>query len=78
MGTRLRLRADFDVSTYPKNIQVILVAMKKYGIILADIGSDMYITGAPDERWDNDELQKLGTVKAGDFIVTQMGTVVTQ
>ncbi len=78
MGTRLRLRADFDVSTYPKNIQVILVAMKKYGIILADIGSDMYITGAPDERWNNDELQQLGNVKAGDFIVTQMGTVVTQ
>lgn len=78
MGTRLRLRADFDVSTYPKNVQVILVAMKKYGLILADIGSDMYITGAPDERWNNDELRLLGNVKAGDFIVTQMGTVVTQ
>ena len=50
-------------------MQVILTAMKKYGLILADIGSDMYISGAPDSRWNNDELQKLGQVKASDFEV---------
>ena len=68
-GAKIRLRADFDISTYPANDQVILKALKKYGLILADIGSNMYISGAPDERWNNDELQQLGKVKASDFEV---------
>jgi hypothetical protein len=51
--------------------------MKKYGIILADIGSDMFISGAPDDRWDNDDLQQLKSVKATDFEVVQMGSIVT-
>ncbi len=50
-------------------IGLILKAMKKYGIILADIGSNMYISGVPDSRWNNDELQKLGNVTAADFEV---------
>jgi hypothetical protein len=70
-GARIRLKAGFNVSTYPANVQVILKAMKKYGLILADVGSNMYITGAPDERWKNDELQQLGKVKAGDFEVVK-------
>jgi hypothetical protein len=70
-GGRLRLKQNFDISTYAPHLQVILQAMKKYGIILADIGSNMYISGAPDERWDNDELQGLGNVKASDFEVTK-------
>lgn len=68
-GAKLRLKKGFNVATYPARLQVILNAMKKYGIILADIGSNMYISGAPDERWNNDELQKLGNVKASDFEV---------
>ena len=68
-GAKLRLKKDFNVSGYPARIQVILNAMKKYGIILADIGSNMYISGSPDERWNNDELQKLGNVKASNFEV---------
>ncbi len=70
-GAKIRLKAGFDVSGYPVNDQVILNAMKKYGLILADIGSNMYISGAPDERWNNDELQQLGNVKASDFEVVE-------
>lgn len=68
-GARLRLKKNFDISTYPSTVQVILLAMKKYGIILADIGSNLYITGAPDERWNNDELSTLKKVKGSDFEV---------
>jgi hypothetical protein len=68
-GAKMRLKASFNVSKYPVHLQVILNAMKKYGIILADIGSNMYISGAPDSRWNNDELQQLGTVTAADFEV---------
>ena len=60
-----------DISSYPANIQVILRALKKYGLILADIGSNMYVSGAPDERWNNDELRELLQVKASDFEVVK-------
>ena len=68
-GGRLRLKQSVDISGYSPHLQVILQAMKKYGLILADIGSNMYISGAPDDRWNNDELQQLGTIKASDFEV---------
>ena len=51
--------------------------MKKYGLIMADNGSAMYISGAPDSRWDNDDLHNLGQVPASAFEVVQMGTVYT-
>lgn len=70
-GARIRLKASVDISKYPAHVQVILTAMKKYGLILADIGSDMYISGAPDDRWNNDELQQLKNVKAADFEVVK-------
>jgi hypothetical protein len=70
-GAKIRLRANFDISTFPANDQVILKALKKYGLILADIGSNMFISGAPDARWNNDELQQLGKVKASDFEVVK-------
>ncbi len=70
-GARLRLKKNFDISTYPATVQIILTAMKKYGIILADIGSNLYITGAPDERWNNDELRTLKNVKGSDFEVVK-------
>lgn len=75
MGARLRLKASFDVSTYPANIQVILKGMKSHGIILSDIGSDMFLSGAPDSRWNDTELQSLKNVKATDFEVIQLGTI---
>jgi len=77
MGTRLRLKAGFDISTYPADDQVILTAMKKYGLILADNGSGIFFTGAPDERWNNTDLNMLRNINALNFEVVQMGTIYT-
>jgi hypothetical protein len=76
LGMRLRLRADFNISQFSTANQVILKAMKKYGIILADIGSSFYISGAPDSRWDNDDLQDLRNVLPSDFQVIKMGEII--
>jgi hypothetical protein len=77
MGMRLRLRSSFNVSGFSATNQVILNAMKKYGLILADNGSSMYISGAPDDRWDNNDLHALGNVHASDFEVVQMSPLYT-
>ena len=77
MGMRLRLKSSFDVSGFPASVQVILNALKKYGMIMADNGSAMYISGAPDNRWNNDDLHTLGQVTASDFEVVQMNPVYT-
>ncbi len=67
MGQRFRLKAGFDVSGFPASVQVILVALKRYGMIVADNGSNWYVSGAPDERWNNDELHLLSQVHGSDF-----------
>lgn len=67
MGQRFRLKADFDITPFSSAVQVILRAFKKYGIILADNGAPWYITGSPDERWDNDVLRELDRVTGNDF-----------
>jgi hypothetical protein len=77
MGMRLRLKAGYNISGFSANLQVILSAMKKYGLIMADNGSAMYISGAPDSRWDNDDLHNLGQVPASAFEVIQMNPVYT-
>jgi hypothetical protein len=77
MGMRLRLKASFDISSYSATNQVILTAMKQYGLIMADNGSSMYISGAPDDRWDNDDLHNLGNVTASDFDVVVMSPIYT-
>ncbi|HRH61436.1 MAG TPA: hypothetical protein PL045_12740 [Chitinophagaceae bacterium] len=71
-GARIRLKASFNISSFSPTNQIILTAMKKYGLMLADIGSDMYITGAPDTRWDDDDLHDLGQVHASDFEVVKI------
>jgi hypothetical protein len=71
-GAKIRLKANFNISGYSAKLQIILTAMKKYGLILADIGSNMYISGAPDERWNNDDLQKLGQIAASNFEVVKI------
>jgi hypothetical protein len=68
-GGRIRLKGNFDISHFSQTNQIILTAMKKYGLMLADIGSDMYISGAPDARWNNDDLHRLGQVTGNDFEV---------
>ena len=69
MGQRLRLRADVDVDGLPRQARVIALAMKKYGVMVADNGSPWYISGAPDERWDNDALRALANLTGDDFEV---------
>jgi hypothetical protein len=78
MGMRVRLKADFDMSGFPPEAQVILRALKKYGMIVADNGGDWFISGAPDPRWNDDNLRTLKKVKGSSFEVVKMGQVVTQ
>jgi len=78
MGMRVRLRVDFDVSTYPAEVQVILNAMKRYGMLLADNGSGWFVSGAPDARWNDNNLAALKRVSSSNFEVVRMGTVITQ
>ena len=77
MGMRLRLKAGFDLSGYSAANQVILTAMQQYGLIMADNGSSMYISGTPDSRWDNNDLHNLGQVPASAFEVLQMTPLYT-
>jgi len=77
MGTRLRLHMNFDTSRFPKDDQVILTALKKYGMILTDNGSGIYISGTPDNQWNNSDLNLLKTITASDFEVVEMGTIYT-
>jgi hypothetical protein len=69
MGLRLRLKASVDISGYGPQSRVILLALKRYGMILADNGSGYYISGAPDPRWDDDELHDLHGIKGSMFEV---------
>ena len=78
MGMRVRLKASFDVSGFSPAMQVILRAMKKFGMIVADNGSNWYFSGAPDPHWNDDELSTLKTIKGSNFEVVQMGTIITQ
>ena len=74
MGARLRLKAGKDISGFPADVQKIFRAMKQYGLIVADNGSDMFVTGTFDTRWDNDVLNPaFSALKAGDFEVVKLG-----
>ncbi|MFN8542499.1 MAG: hypothetical protein U0232_34095, partial [Thermomicrobiales bacterium] len=69
MGLRIRLKSSVDISGYPTQARIILQCLKDYGMILADNGSAIYISGAPDERWNNDNLQLLRNIKASNLEV---------
>jgi hypothetical protein len=69
MGMRLRLEASFDTSQLAGQARVIAVAMQRYGLIVADNGSDWFVSGAPHPRWDNDQLRVLGRLTGRDFEV---------
>lgn len=75
MGLRLRLRADFDISGYPRQARIVLKALKRYGMLLADNGSDWYISGAPHRRWNNDALHTLGDVAGSNFEVVDTSSM---
>jgi len=72
MGVRFRLRASFDISGFSPTNQIILRALKKYGMILADNGSAWYLSGAPDSRWNDSDLHNLGAVHGSDFEVVDV------
>ena len=67
MGLRFRLKADFDTTSFSEPVRVILRALKKYGMMVADNGSNWFITGAPDDRWDDDILGELKTITGSNF-----------
>jgi hypothetical protein len=69
MGLRVRLKASFDTSGFPKQARIVLEALKRYGMILADNGSNWFVSGAPDPRWSNDDLHTLQRVTGKDFEV---------
>ena len=77
MGMRMRLKASFDISGFSPTNQVILTALQQYGIILADNGSAIYITGMPDSNWNNNDLHALTAVTAADFDVIQVDPLYT-
>lgn len=76
MGMRVRLKASVDISTYPASAQVILRALKKYGMIVADNGSDWYVSGTADARWNDGEMNTLKRLRGSDFEVVRMQGVV--
>lgn len=78
LGLRVRLRAGYDVSPFPKNVRVILRALKKYGMFLADNGADWFISGSPNPKWNDDELSTLKKVKGRDFEAVNTGELVTK
>ncbi len=78
MGMRLRLKASVNISGYSAANQVILRAMKKYGLIMADNGSSMFISGVSDSRWNDDDLHELANIKASDFEVLTMNPIYTE
>jgi len=77
MGLRVRLRGDYDISGFPQPVRVILSALKRYGMILADNGSDWYITGTHDTRWDDEVLGAIAGVPGSAFEAVDTGPLVT-
>jgi hypothetical protein len=80
MGMRVRLKASYVIpASFTPEVKAILQAMKTYGMIMADNGSNWFVSGAPDERWNNDALRtQLGSVKGSDFEVLRMDGLVTR
>lgn len=76
MGLRLRLKADFDTSGYTGDSLVILQALKKYGMIVADNGSNWYISGESNSNWDDEDLNQLKAVPGSAFEVVEAGTII--
>jgi hypothetical protein len=75
MGLRVRLKASFDIAGFPRQSRIVLQALKTYGMILADNGSNWYISGAPDRHWSNDDLHSMGRVTGSDFEVVDTSSL---
>jgi hypothetical protein len=77
MGMRIRLKASFNISGFSQANQVILTALQHYGMILADNGSAVYISGMPDSNWNNNDLDALKSITASNFEVVLMNQIYT-
>jgi hypothetical protein len=77
MGMRVRLKASFDISGFPPSARVVLQALKTYGMMVADNGGDWFVSGVPDARWSDTELNTLKQVQGSNFEVVEMGAIVT-
>jgi len=77
MGLRLRLKSSFDTSPFTGEARVVLEALKKYGMIVADNGSDWFITGETDSRWDDEDLDQLKTVPGSAFEAVETGPLIS-
>jgi hypothetical protein len=75
MGMRFRLRASFPVSRFPRQSRIVLRALQRYGMLVADNGSDWYVSGAPARGWNNDDLHQLGGVRGSDFEVVDTSSL---
>jgi hypothetical protein len=75
MGLRVRLKASVDVGSFPRQARVVLRALQRYGMILADNGSPWYVSGAPNSRWSNDDLHSLGRLTGADFEVVDTSSL---
>jgi hypothetical protein len=75
MGLRVRLKASFDIRPFPRQARIVLTALKRYGMIVADNGSNWYISGAPSPAWSNDQLHTLGRVTGSDFEVVDSSSL---
>ena len=75
MGLRVRLKASANISGLPRQARIVPQAMKTYGLILADNGSNWYVSGAPASGWDNDQLHTLGRITGRDFEVVDAGSL---
>jgi hypothetical protein len=77
MGLRLRMKAGYDCSALTAPVQVLCTAFKRYGLIVADNGSDWYVSGAPNPSWSDDDLSDLGQIPGDAFEVVDTGAVQT-
>ena len=75
MGLRVRLKASVDISGFPRQARIVLQALKTYGMIVADNGSNWYISGAPNKAWSNDQLHTIGRITGSDFEVVDTSSL---
>ena len=75
MGLRVRLKASVDISSFPKQSRIVLQALKTYGMLLADNGSNWHISGAPNPKWSNDDLHSLGRITGSMFDVVDTSSL---
>ena len=76
MGMRVRLKASVDISGFPPDVQVILTALKTYGMLLADNGGGFFVSGAPDPRWNDEHIDTMKQLRGSDFEVVRMAGLV--